>query len=367
MDPRVQKLAEVLVGYSLDLQPGDTLAVKTNPFADELNLAVYQEALMAGAHPYFLYQVPGMWEVLLKHASDAQLEYISEIDRVVVEGYRAILHIEAEYNTRELTGTDPARLSRRQKARSGVFKIQTDRMGSGELHWCYTVYPTQSSAQEADLGFLEYQDFVFKAGKLDLADPVGAWKVEDQHLQRVVSHLDGTRAVKIQGKDVDLSLSLEDRTFEPCSGKLNFPDGEIYTSPVEESVEGWVRFAYPAIYGGREVVDVELWFEDGKIVKEKASKGAEFLTPILNTDQGSRYLGELGIGTNYDIPRFTKNILFDEKLGGTIHLAVGLGFPALGGKNTSGVHWDMLCDMSDGEMTFDDALVYRGGKFIIGD
>src|SRR4030067_965711 len=152
MDPRVQKLAEVLVGYSLDLQPGDTLAVKTNPYADELNLAVYQEALKAGAHPYFLYRVPGMWEVLLKHASDAQIDYVSEIDRVVVERYRAILHIEAEYNTRELTGTDPDRPSRLHTARSGVFKTQTDRMGSGEAHWCYTCYPTQPNAQEADMG-----------------------------------------------------------------------------------------------------------------------------------------------------------------------------------------------------------------------
>ena len=158
-------------------------------------------------------------------------------------------------------------------------------------------------------------------------------------------------------------MSIRDRSFEGAFGKQNFPDGEIYTSPVEESVEGWVRFAYPAIIGGREVIDVELWFENGKVVRENAAKGADFLTEMLNSDHGARYLGELGIGTNYAIPRFTKNMLFDEKLGGTIHLAVGAGFPEVGGKNQSSIHWDMLCDMSEGEIKADGELIYQNGRF----
>jgi aminopeptidase len=238
-------------------------------------------------------------------------------------------------------------------------------MGSGELKWCATVYPTHAGAQEADMSLREYQDFVYSAGMLDLPDPVAAWREEHTRQQRLIAWLAGKNHLTIQGKDVDLRLSLGGRSFLGASGKLNFPDGEIYTSPVEASADGWVRFAYPCIYDGREVIDVELWFEEGKIVKEKAAKGQEFLTALLDTDPGARYLGELGIGTNYHIPRFTKNMLFDEKLGGTIHLAVGGGFPEVGGKNESGVHWDMLCDMAQSEMRLDGELFYKDGKFVI--
>jgi aminopeptidase len=364
MDERVRKLARVLVCYSLDLQPGEQLAVKTNSLADELNLAVYKEALIAGAHPDFIFREPGILDIFYRHARDEQLDYVSPINRIVHEEYAAILDVEAEYNTRELSGVDPARISRTRKARSGLFKRMIDRMASGELKWTATVYPTQASAQEAEMSLSEYQDFVYSAGMLDHPDPVTAWKEEAARQKRLMDWLAGRDAVVIRGKDIDLHLSIKGREFEGASGRLNFPDGEIYTSPVEESVNGWVRFAYPAIYDSREVINVELWFEDGKIVKEKAEKGVEFLTALLNTDPGARYLGEWGIGTNYAIPRFTKNILFDEKLGGTIHLAVGLGFPEVGGKNESGVHWDMLCDMSESEIRVDGELAYKDGKFL---
>jgi aminopeptidase len=365
-DPRVEKLAQVLVGYSLDLQPGEELAIKTNPLADELNLAVYKEALKAGAHPIFLNQVPGMTEIFFKYASEKQLDYISDIDRIVHERYQAILLIEAEYNTRELSGANPASMSRRRKARASLFTTQIRRVANKELKWCMTVFPTRASAQEADMSLGDYEDFVYAAGYLDLPEPITAWKQQLDLQQRLISWLNGKDEVRIKGSDIDLRLSVQGRKFRESSGRLNFPDGEIYTSPVEESVNGWVRFAYPAIYDGHEVVDVELWFEGGKIVKEQATKAADFLTATLNTDQGSRHLGEFGIGTNYAIPRFTKNMLFDEKLGGTIHLAVGLGFPEVGGKNESGVHWDMLCDMSDSEIRFDGELFYNDGKFVVG-
>jgi len=181
-------------------------------------------------------------------------------------------------------------------------------------------------------------------------------------MRELQSWLDGRRQVQLKGADIDLKLSVKDRRFIVCDGKENFPDGEIFTGPVEESASGWVRLHYPAIYGGREVQDVELWFEDGKVVREKASKGGDLLTALLNTDAGARYLGELGIGTNYNIPRFTKDMLFDEKLGGTIHLALGEGYPETGSHNESGIHWDMLCDMHDGEITADGELFYKDGK-----
>jgi aminopeptidase len=363
-DPRVEKLAQVLVHYSLDLKPGEELAVKTSPLADELNLAVYKQTLLAGAHITFLNMVEGTQELFYQLASDAQLDHVSPVIKVVHEAYQAILDIEALSNARELSNADPVKMSRARKARASIFKRMIDRTASGELKWCGTVFPTQASAQEAEMSLREYQDFVYDAGKLNLPDPVSAWKEEAARQQKLIEWLKGKDRLTIQGPSVDLSMSIKGRIFEGAAGKENFPDGEIYTSPVEESVNGWVRFAYPAIFYGREVIDPELWFEDGKVVKEKASKGQDFLTATLNTDAGARYLGELGIGTNYDIPRFTKNMLFDEKLGGTIHLAVGLGFPEVGGKNTSGLHWDMLCDMSGAEICLDGEVIYRDRKFV---
>jgi len=211
----------------------------------------------------------------------------------------------------------------------------------------------------------EYQDFVYQAGMLHLDDPVDFWVKEGQKQAKLIDWLSGRDQVVIKGNNVDLSFSIKDRTFEPADGKYNFPDGEIFTGPVEASANGYVRFSYPAIYGGQEVEDIELWFEDGKVVKEAASKGQELLTSLLNTDEGARYLGEWGIGTNYGIHRFTKNMLFDEKIGGTIHLAVGAGYPETGSLNDSGVHWDMLCDMAESEITVDGDLMYKDGKFVI--
>jgi aminopeptidase len=240
-----------------------------------------------------------------------------------------------------------------------------ERTARGELKWCYTVYPTHAGAQEADMSLSDYQEFVYGAGMLHLDDPVAFWTEEGERQQKLIDRLHGHHQMALKGANIDLSLSIQGRHFAKACGKENFPDGEIYTSPVEGSPSGWVRFGYPAIYEGREVTDIELWFEEGKIVRERAAKGQELLTGLLNTDAGSRYLGELGIGTNYGIQRFTKNMLFDEKIGGTIHLAVGAGFPEAGGQNVSGLHWDMLCDMSESEIMVDGELFYKDGRFAL--
>jgi aminopeptidase len=221
-------------------------------------------------------------------------------------------------------------------------------------------------AQEADMSLSDYEDFVYGAGLLNDPDPVARWREEGQRQQKLIKWLAGKDTVTLKGANVDLKMSIKERTFKEADGKYNFPDGEIFTGPVEDSVNGWIRFGYPAIYGGQEVTDIELWFENGKVVKEKANKGQELLTSLLNTDGGARYLGEWGIGTNYGINRFTKNMLFDEKLGGTIHLAVGASYPETGGKNDSGVHWDMLCDMAESEIMVNDELFYKNGNPVIG-
>ena len=364
-DSRVAKLAQVLVKYSLDLQPGDEFALMTNPLAEELALAVYREALLAGAHPLVVCDLPELQETFLKLANEPQLDYVSPVQKLVMERYTAFLQIGAPYNTRRLAGIDPARLARGRRSQAEIMQTFAERSARKELRWCYTVFPTQAGAQEADMCLQDYQDFVYEAGMLNNPDPVADWKALGARQQRLVSWLKGHEQVTLKGQNVDLRMSIQDREFIDASGNYNFPDGEIFTSPVEDSVNGWVRFGYPAIYDGQEVVDIELWFEDGKVVKEQAAKGQALLTELLNTDPGARILGELGIGTNYSIPRFTKNMLFDEKLGGTIHLAVGRGFPEAGGQNESSLHWDMLCDMAESEIRVDGELFYKDGKFAV--
>lgn len=364
-DQRLRKLAQILVNYSLEIKPGDQFALRSNYLAHELTLLVYQEAIKAGAYVTNNISLPEEEELFYKFASDDQLDYLSPVRKLITETFDATLVIGAEHNTRSLSGIDPQRISRARKASSPLMKISMERSASLELRWCYTVFPTNASAQDADMSLSDYQEFVYGAGLLDDPDPVSAWKNEGQRQRELISWLAGKDQVDIVGKDVDLKFSIKDRRFKEADGKYNFPDGEIFTGPVEESTGGWIRFSYPAIYEGQEIIDVELWFENGKVVKEKAAKGEKLLTTLLNTDPGARFLGEWGIGTNYGIKRFTKNMLFDEKMGGTIHLALGSGYPETGSVNESAIHWDMLCDMADSEIKVDGELFYKNRKFIV--
>lgn len=364
-DPRIEKLAKVLVHYSLELRPGQQVVLQTEPPAQELSLAFIEEATKAGAHILTFNSIPGAEEAFFKNASEAQLDFLMPVRKQIYETFDARLYIEALSNTRSLAGIDPARLARYRRAHAPLSKILTERFARGEFRWCLTVYPTDALAQEANMSLSDYREFVFGAGMLNEENPVACWKEEAERQKRLIEWLKGRKQAVLKGENIDLTLSLEGRTFISCAGTENFPDGEIFTSPVEDSANGWVRFKYPAIYYGQEVEDIELWLENGRIVKEKAGKNQALLTALLNTDSGSRYLGEWGIGTNYGITRFTKNMLFDEKIGGTIHLAAGMGMPEAGGKNESGLHWDMLCDMADSEIRVDGDLFYQDGKPVI--
>lgn len=362
-DPRVTKLAQVLVHYSLDLQPGDLFSLETTSLADELNLEVYKEAVQAGAHVAVQSRIPGTEEIFYKYANEAQLEQVSPVLKMLTDTFDASLYIEALQNTRELSAIDPAKLSQVRKANAELMETFFERAARKEIKWSLTVYPTPAMAQEANMSLADYTDFVYGAGMLHLEDPVAFWINEGKRQREIIQWLEGRDKVILKGKNVDLTFSIKGRTFEPADGKYNFPDGEIFTGPVEDSANGYIRFSYPALFGGQEIEDVELWFENGKVIKEQASKNADLLTKMLDTDEGARYLGEWGIGTNYGIQRFTKNMLFDEKIGGTIHLAVGSGYPETGSENKSGIHWDLLCDMSDAEMTAGGELFYKDGKF----
>ncbi len=364
-DPRVTRLAQVMVHYSLKLLPGQQFQIRTHPLAEELTLAVYEEAVKAGANIFIQTIIPGTEELFYKYASEAQLDYVSPVRKLIAESFDANLAIWSEHNTRSLAGIDPQRLARVAKASAGISKVFYERASRGEMHWCLTVFPTHSMAQEADMSLADYQEFVYGSMMLNEPDPVTFWKKQGETQGKLVSWLKGHDRVTLKGANVDLQLSIKERTFINCDGRLNFPDGEIFTGPVEDSVDGWVRFKYPAIEYGQEVNDIELWFEKGRVVKESASKNIELLKAQLDSDAGARTLGEFGIGTNYGITRFTKNMLFDEKMGGTIHLAVGHGFAESGSKNESGIHWDMLCDMNDAEILVDGETFYKNGKPVI--
>ncbi len=259
-DPRITKLAKVLVGYSLDIQPGQQLQLRTHPLAEELTLAVYEEAIRAGAHVFFQSVVPGAEEIFFKNASDAQLDYVSPIRKLVTETFDATLAIWSEHNTRSLSGVDPAKLSRVSRAGAPLDKVFFERAARHELNWCLTVYPTHAMAQEADMSLADYREFVYAAGMLNEADPVAYWKSTGREQKRLADWLKGRKQVVMKGENVDLKLSIADRVFIPCDGKANFPDGEIFTGPVEDSVDGWVRFKYPAIEYGQEVTDIQLWY-----------------------------------------------------------------------------------------------------------
>jgi aminopeptidase len=269
-------------------------------------------------------------------------------------------------NTRALSGVDPAKVQLANQAQAELLQTMLKRIADGSYRWVGTQFPTNAGAQDAEMGILDYEDFVYGACLPDMDDPVGYWQRFSAWQAKIVEWLKGKDQVRVVGPETDLRLSVTGRAFENCDGRENMPDGEVCTSPVENSAEGYVHFSYPAVYQGREVTDVQLWFEEGKVVKATAEKNEEFLLSVLDTDDGARFLGEFAIGTNKGITRFTRSTLFDEKIDGSFHLALGAGLPEVGGVNQSAIHWDIVCDLRDGgEIWVDDELLYKDGEFVI--
>ncbi len=365
-DPRVEKLADVLVRYSVAVQPGDKVLIRGGTSADPLLRAVYAKVLQAGGHPLLMVSLPGMDELFFRYASDEQLEYVPEPVKLITETYDVSIGIRGVENTKSLSNVDPAKMVLQSLAQADLMKTYMQRSASGELRWVGTLFPTNAYAQDAEMSLNEYEDFVYGACLPDMDDPVGAWQRFSAWQQRIVDWLKGKERVHVIGPETELHLSVAGRVFINSDGRHNMPSGEVFTGPVEDSVEGHVYFSYPAIYRGREVTGVRLWFEGGKVVKATAEKNEDFLLKTLDTDAGSRYVGEFAIGTNKGISRFTRQILFDEKISGSFHMAAGAGYPETGSKNESAIHWDMICDMRDGgEIWVDDELLYKDGGFVV--
>lgn len=368
MDIRAQKFAQILVDHSTRVGQGDLVAITATTAAEPLVRALYDLVLARGGHPHLLLDLPGMDESLFAHATDQQLEFVPLFHKLAFEEFDVLIKIRSETNTRALSSVDPQRQFHRQKATAHLIKAQMRRGADKSLRWMSTLYPTNAYAMEAEMGFEEYQDFVFRACHADenTPDPVAYWQGVQERQRRIVERIEGHDQVVLKGPNVDLSLSIKGRKFRNASGQHNMPDGEIYTGPVEDSVNGWVRYTYPAVYQGRVVEGVELRFEDGEVVEATAKKNQDFLLQMLDTDPGARYIGEFAIGTNFEINRFTRSILFDEKIGGSFHMALGAGYPETGSQNKSDIHWDMICDMrQDAEISVDGDVVYRNGQFVL--
>lgn len=371
-DPYLSKLAQLLVQYCVEVQPGSCVGI--TPYGSvacslPLQTEIFREVLKAGGHPY-PYLMPSHADefdyIFYSTATDAQLQQPGRIDELVTREFDCDIVISCQTNTRRLSNIDSQRQAMWKSAQLEITRLYLERAARRELRWVGTAIPTTAYAQDAEMSLEEYRDFVYKAMLVDTEDPVSLWEDIGRKQKRLVEWLAGKKTVHVKGKYVDLSFSIEGRTFISCDGHLNMPDGEIFTGPVEDSVNGWLESTFPAIKFGVEVGKVTFRFENGIIVRADAEKNQAHLDKLLATDQGSHRLGEFGIGTNNAIKVFTKNMLFDEKIGGTIHIAAGLGFPESGSKNESAMHWDFLCDMREGgQIIVDDQQFYDSGRFLI--
>lgn len=366
-DPRIENLARILVHYSVKVKENDKVMIRgypLDPIATPLIAEVFREVLKAGGHPYVTVDLEPVRHIFLTEASEQQLQQPDLIARMVAEQFDVDIRIGSDTNTRGLTNVKPEAWKLLARANADIGETWSRRTGAGELRWVVSRYPTPAYAQDANMSVSEFGDFLYHSAFADLDDPLSEWQQMQERQERLVQWLEGKQHVRLVGKDIDLELSIAGRKFISCHGQGNVPDGEIFTGPVEESVNGTVRFSFPCIWSGTEVDGVELVFENGKVVQAGATKNEGFLREMLRTDEGAERLGEFGIGTNHQIKQFTRNMLFDEKIGGTIHLALGNGYPNSGSQNKSAIHWDMLCDMRDGgQIWVDGELFYDSGVF----
>jgi aminopeptidase len=364
-DPRIVKMADTITQYSLNLQPGEQVLVLASVSALPLVREFLVAALRAGALPFVRTFQPELDEVLYRYGSDEQVAFVPASDRLDIETCSARLVVRGDENLATLAGVDPARLALGRKARKPLMDTFMERKGRGELKACLTQYPTNASAQQAGMSLSDYADFVFSACFCDQPDPIAAWRRLSAEQQHYVDFLNSVKTLRVEGPGTDLTVSVNGRKWVNSDGKANFPSGEVFTGPVEDSVEGRILFDVPTLFQSHAVEGIELEFRAGKVVKASAARGDDMLQSALDTDEGSRLLGEFAFGLNFGVTRATRNILFDEKMGGTIHLAIGAAYPETGSANRSAIHWDMIKDMKEGRVYADGKLVYESGRFIV--
>jgi aminopeptidase len=361
---RLRRLADVIVGYSAGVQPGELVllegSVTVTPLVEEL----YGSVLRAGGHPVTRLSLE-LGEMLLGEGSDEQVAWVNPALREDIERADVRIVIKGARNTKSLSGVDLARHALAERSRSELRDRYLERARTGELRWVLSAYPTNAAAQDAEMSLAQYERFILGAALLDDGDPIARWRAFSEQLHRVAELLASREELRIVGDGTDVTFAVGGRSWIPADGHENFPDGEVFTAPHETSAEGEIRFSYPAVFRGRQVEDVRLRFRRGEVVEATASRGQDFLEEMIGVDDGARRVGELAFGLNEAITVFTRNILFDEKIGGTMHIALGTAYAECGGTNHSALHWDMICDLRAGsEVYADGELVYRDGRFL---
>jgi aminopeptidase len=362
------KLAKLAVNYAVEVKKGQRVLIRGPTIAQKLFQAIYVEVLKAGGHPYLVPVIEGMDELLYKYSSEEQLLYVDDVIKTIVKEFDCSINIFGDYNRKKLSLVDPKLIAKVQgsPANKELTQIYMKRSADGELNWVVIPYPCHSFAQEAGMDLFSYSEFVQKALFLDKEDPVKEWKDLEKKQDKIIEYLNKVDKIQVLGEDTNVTFSVKGRIWENECGHYNLPDGEVDTSPLEDSVNGHIRFTYPGIYQGNEIENIYLEFKDGKVIKATADKAEELLHEIIAIE-GADVIGEFAIGTNYGITDFTKNMLFDEKIGGTLHCALGFGYPETGSKNQSAIHWDILKDMTlpGSKIIADDKIIYEEGHWKI--
>lgn len=369
-DPRLPKLADLLVNYSARVRKGDLVKITGSAVCEPLLAEVFRAVLRAGGHPYISLMSDQAAEDFVRFAGNDQLDFQNPVAQHEIETIDCLISTWGTVNTKSLSGADPAKQARASAARRKWFTTFMTRTAipfgkKGNMRWIGTMFPNQASAQDADMSLREYEDFVYGAGLLDLPNPIAAWKAISAKQEKVVKYLSKVSEVRFKTpQGTDLKVGVKGRRWVNCDGHVNFPDGEVFTGPLEDATEGVVCYSFPSLHQGREVDGIRLRFKGGRVVDASATKNEDFLIKMLDQDKGARVLGEIAIGTNYRIQRGVKNTLFDEKIGGTFHAACGASIKESGGKNESGLHWDMVCDLRQGgTIEADGKVISRNGKF----
>jgi aminopeptidase len=366
-DTQLEKLADVLVGYSTEVGPGDVVRLEGTPPTSPLLRELYRASLRAGGRPEAVLIVDEAVEALLTEGTDEQVKWVPLDTRWSLEHGDVWMVLDGPENTKRLSGVDATKMAAHVRGREPYQNRYMERTARGEFRWLYCAYPTQASAQAAGMSLAQFERLVYGAAFLDTDDPVAAWRSFGERLDRIADRLERVGELRVVGEDTDLRLAVGGRTWLRAGGKRNFPDGEVFTGPVETSVEGTICFSFPAVIRGREAEDVRLRFERGEVVEASASRGEAFLREMIAVDDGARRVGEFAFGLNDAVTEYTGSLLLDEKIGGTVHLALGRSVPGTGGENSSALHWDMVCDLRrGGEVYADGELVYRDGAFVNG-
>ena len=357
----VTRWANLLVDYCLRIEPGETILIGSELAARPLVEACFRAVVDRGAHPIVRVELPGLGEYFVEHATDAQLRHLSPTAVREAEVVDGRIRIAAETDTRSMSGIDPARQAIVDRSRAPLREL------AARKRWVLTQFPTEAYASDAGVALDEYERYVAAAMFLDTPDPVAAWRALGQRQSGLVDYMTGVKEVRIEGEGTDLTLSVAGRTWINSDGRRNMPSGEIFTGPVETSARGKLRCSFPVCRGGREVAGIALEFENGRVVTASAESSADYLQSMLGLDPGARFLGELGLGLNGGIDRFTGSILYDEKIGGTVHLALGNSYPETGGINKSALHWDLIVDLrAGGRITADGTVVMADGQWLVG-